>query len=487
MWAREKKHVWDGSKTVVKTVIFGIGIIGKEMVSKLIEIGKAPDYLVDNNPNLWNTEYKGIPIVSVEEIKQVGPVQIIIACKKYEEIKSQLLREGIPQEDILECYTKEGFQEQVKKRYVVKKRKEHPILFDLQHGLVLGGVEAWVFQITKEFQKKGIPIKYLTTNLNPPVVSVGETTVMMFDYQKEQIQRNQIRECVWEIIKELPCTVVCNFPFQIFEAACMVKEMYPELVNLVGVIHSDDEIYYNAYQKNEEKLDRIFVISSKIEETILERGVAKQKVCQMQWMVSCKETLERKYSKQGEALRIGYAGRITTELKRVDRLILLAISLKKKGILFVIELAGIGPYQEQLQTEIKEKGLEEEIKWAGYLSREKIPEFWERQDIMVSCSDREGHSISQEEAMASGAVPVVFDTSGARDNVEDGYHGYVLPVGDMAAMAEKIEVLYQNRELLEKMGHRSYCAIKEKEKQTDTMQVWEGVLLKRKESIGEEK
>ena len=92
MWAREKKHVWDGSKTVVKTVIFGIGIIGKEMVSKLIEIGKAPDYLVDNNPNLWNTEYKGIPIVSVEEIKQVGPVQIIIACKKYEEIKSQLLR-----------------------------------------------------------------------------------------------------------------------------------------------------------------------------------------------------------------------------------------------------------------------------------------------------------------------------------------------------------------------------------------------------------
>ena len=81
MWLEEKQESL-GSKKVVKTVIFGIGIIGKEMIAKLIEIGKAPDYLADNNPDLWNTEYKGIPIVSVEEIKQVGPVEIIIACKK---------------------------------------------------------------------------------------------------------------------------------------------------------------------------------------------------------------------------------------------------------------------------------------------------------------------------------------------------------------------------------------------------------------------
>lgn len=469
---------------MVKRVLFGVGTIGKEIIPIWIKMGIPLDYLADNNSDLWNTSYKGIPILSLEQIKKLDSVEIVITCKKYEEVINQLIREGIPRECIFECYTKKGFQEQVKKNYVIKKKKENGILFDLQNGLVLGGVESWVFQMAKEFQEKGFFIKYLTTNINPPMVPVKGIDTTIFDYQEIKGDVERIWNGVAEMVMYLPCIVVCNFPFQMFEAACMAKEMYPELVKVIAVIHSDDRVYYDVYEKNKKNIDEVLVVSSKIEDTILEKGFCREKVHKIQWNIPCKEKLERSYSKKGELLRLGYAGRITTELKRVDRFLLLAKSLQKRGIPFVIELAGIGPYEEQLQREINKQQLEEVIKLVGYLPRERIPEFWERQDIMVSCSDIEGHSISQEEAMASGAVPVVFDTSGARDDVIDGYHGYVLPVGEVHAMADKIEILYQDRDLLEKMGNRSYLSMKEKKKQSNMMQLWEE-LLAAKEVMGE--
>ncbi len=461
-----------------KNVIFGVGTIGKEIISIWRKMRFPLDYLADNNPNLWNTNYKGIAILSLEQIKKLGSVKIVIACKKYEEVKSQLIKEGIPDECIFECYTKEGLQEQVKKNYMVKRQKEYPILFDLENGLVLGGVELWVFQMAKEFQEKGFAIKYLTTNINPPMISTDQIDAIVLDYKEEKGYREKLWGCVAEIIEYLPCTMVCNFPFQILEAACIVKEMYPELIKVVAVVHSDDLVYYNAYEKNKKSIDEVLVVSTKIEDTILERGFCKNKVHRIQWKVSCKEKLKRFYLKEGEPLRIGYAGRITIDQKRVDRFVPLALFLKEKKISFFIELAGAGNYEKELREEIKKKGLEEVIKMVGYIPREKITEFWERQDIMVSCSDIEGHSISQEEAMASGTVPVIFDTSGARDNVEDGYHGYILPIGDIHGMADKIEKLYQDRDLLEQMGKRSYLSIKEKKNQPDSIALWEQWLFK---------
>lgn len=461
-----------------KKIIFGVGKIGKWIVSAWLKIGMPLDYLADNNPDLWNTSYKGISIVSLEQIKKLDAVEIMVACKKYKEIREQLIKEGISDKCIFECYTMEGFQEQIKKIYEIKKTKEQRILFDLENGLVLGGVEFWVFQMAKRIQENGVSVKYLTTNVNPSTVSADQIDMVMLDYQEKKGYRERIWDCIVEIIKYLPCTIVCNFPFQILEAACIVKEMYPEFIKVVAVVHSDDVVYYNAYEKNKKSIDEVLVVSKKIEDTILERGFCKDKVHKIQWEIPCKEKLERSYLRKGEPIQIGYAGRITTEQKRVDRFIPLALSLKEKKIPFLIELAGVGNYEDELQKEIKKNKLEEVIHLAGYIPREKIPEFWERQDIMVSCSDIEGHSISQEEAMASGAVPVVFDTSGARDNIEDGYHGYILPIGDIDGMADKIESLYQDKELLEKMGNCSYLSIKEKKNQPDVIKEWEQWLWK---------
>ncbi len=97
---------------------------------------------------------------------------------------------------------------------------------------------------------------------------------------------------------------------------------------------------------------------------------------------------------------------------------------------------------------------------------------------MLSCSDIEGHSISQSEAMSAGAVPIITDVSGARDDVTEGYNGFIVGVGELEKMADKICFLYNNRKELEKMGIYAYESVYKKQEELKQMNFWETLLIK---------
>ena len=97
---------------------------------------------------------------------------------------------------------------------------------------------------------------------------------------------------------------------------------------------------------------------------------------------------------------------------------------------------------------------------------------------MVSCSEWEGHSISQSEAMAEGAVPVITDVSGARDDVTDGYNGYVVDVGDIDALADRIQKLYLDRTKLKQMSIRAHDTICKRQKDMDQTVFWDDLIGK---------
>ena len=112
------------------------------------------------------------------------------------------------------------------------------------------------------------------------------------------------------------------------------------------------------------------------------------------------------------------------------------------------------------------------------MERKNIRDFWSRQDIMVSCSEWEGHSISQSEAMAEGAVPVITDVSGARDDVADGGNGYVVEVGNIEAIACRIQELYYDRNKLKEMGTCAHNTIYERQKDNDQAEFWDQLIKK---------
>lgn len=80
------------------------------------------------------------------------------------------------------------------------------------------------------------------------------------------------------------------------------------------------------------------------------------------------------------------------------------------------------------------------------------------------------------EAMMNGAVPVVTDTSGVREDIEDGVNGFIVPVGDHTAMAGKTDYLANHRELLERYGERSHEIMRKKGSMDAHIEFWKKVL-----------
>ena len=79
---------------------------------------------------------------------------------------------------------------------------------------------------------------------------------------------------------------------------------------------------------------------------------------------------------------------------------------------------------------------------------------------MVFASLTEGFGRVTLEAMASG-IPVVT-TENARGIVEDGKTGFVVPIRDAEAIAEKIQYLYDHRDILKEMGKEARKAVENK-------------------------
>lgn len=167
---------------------------------------------------------------------------------------------------------------------------------------------------------------------------------------------------------------------------------------------------------------------------------------------------------------------MTRYIKRLDLVVDVAESLKNRGIHFKMEIAGIGTYEDTLRREISCRGLSGQVEMKGLVDNKNIRRFWSQQDIYLSCSDREGHSISQSEAMAMGAVPIVTDVSGAEDDVKTGYNGYIVPLQDVDKIVSHIEYLYQNRELLQIMGSRSHDFIWKQSRGVDEKVYWKDLL-----------
>ena len=87
--------------------------------------------------------------------------------------------------------------------------------------------------------------------------------------------------------------------------------------------------------------------------------------------------------------------------------------------------------------------------------REDVPAVLSASDIVVLVSKREGLPRALLEGMAAGKPLVATDVRGNRDLVEDGVNGFLVPLGDVRALAFALEQLIGSKELREKMGRES--------------------------------
>lgn len=108
----------------------------------------------------------------------------------------------------------------------------------------------------------------------------------------------------------------------------------------------------------------------------------------------------------------------------------------------------------KIQAELGAQSGQLTVTALGILPHEQLVSAYHVADVLVSSSKHESFGKVLVEANAAGIPVVATETTGAKEIVQPGVNGYLVPIGDGAGLAEKILHLLATPDLARVMGER---------------------------------
>ena len=116
---------------------------------------------------------------------------------------------------------------------------------------------------------------------------------------------------------------------------------------------------------------------------------------------------------------------------------------------------GEGSERAGLESAVARRGWRG-VRFAGFQNQTKLPDYYAACDVLVLPSEREPWGLVVNEAMNAGKAVIVSDQVGAAaDLVEDGRNGYVVPVGNVDVLADRLRRITSDPPLAKSMGAKS--------------------------------
>ncbi len=480
---------------IQKLILYGAGRRCERLCRMLRKTDVEPAALVDSSPKKWGEEVEGYRISAPKVLEEYRDFYFCITPEDggtADEIRRELqsIYHFRPENEIdyqramLQIYvrTYAGSPLICQTGKETDGAEEESMLFDCYNGLVLGGVEAWTMDLCQALIKDGRRNIFIISDKGTYTIpAMLENCILSADIDhRERFLESTIHSLIDVIMKKMPCKVVTCITDEVMLAAYIVKSYYPDKVEIISVLHNSNEGVYREYMAFRDCPDLHIGVSRDIQNDLIERGICPEKTASMTCPFFCEQNLRRSYSEeQSMPVRIGFAGRLEYYQKRMDLMLKLIAELAEKKVDFMMEFAGAGSAQGEMENFVLNNHLDEKVRFLGRIERTEIPDFWKRQDICINMADFEGRSISIIEAMGNGAVPVVTQTSGVREDIVNGFNGYVVPIGDYHAAAECIGHLAGCRERLCEMGRLAHDAVYPKSRMEPHLAFWKKVLYDR--------
>jgi len=133
----------------------------------------------------------------------------------------------------------------------------------------------------------------------------------------------------------------------------------------------------------------------------------------------------------------------------------------RKGIHYLLEsfkmaalrdarLVLAGPVDEQFRPVLRKfEGLFEAV---GRVPHSQVHLWYQQADVFVIPSLADSYCLAALEAMSTGLPAIVSANTGCSEMLADGRDGYVVPIRNAAAVAEKLAFLHENRDTCAAMG-----------------------------------
>ncbi len=122
--------------------------------------------------------------------------------------------------------------------------------------------------------------------------------------------------------------------------------------------------------------------------------------------------------------------------------------LKHNNLKFRLTFAAGGPLQGKIEAQAGRLGMQNEIRFLGGYTNEKLPALLQEHDVYVSASFWDGTSVSLLEAMSSGLFPIVSRIPANQSWVADGKTALLFDCGDPRQLAAQIQVAMATPELV---------------------------------------
>jgi glycosyltransferase involved in cell wall biosynthesis len=117
-----------------------------------------------------------------------------------------------------------------------------------------------------------------------------------------------------------------------------------------------------------------------------------------------------------------------------------------------LEIAGAGDFRPELERLAASLDLGERVRFLGRIPEDEKLALLRRSWGLVFASPKEGWGITNLEAAACGTPVVASNSPGIRESVRHGETGFLVPHGDVAAMAAAMRRLATTPALVDSLG-----------------------------------
>ena len=115
----------------------------------------------------------------------------------------------------------------------------------------------------------------------------------------------------------------------------------------------------------------------------------------------------------------------------------------------------------RLQRLAAELGVRDQVRFVGRRGRVQLKYYYSAADLFVTTPWYEPFGITPLEAMACGTPVVAANVGGLKFSVRDGETGYLVPPGDVDALAERFRLMYSSPALMRMFGQQAIQRVNE--------------------------
>jgi glycosyltransferase involved in cell wall biosynthesis len=147
--------------------------------------------------------------------------------------------------------------------------------------------------------------------------------------------------------------------------------------------------------------------------------------------------------------RFAYLGRLK-RYKQIDLILRAFAQLSHPSA--ALDIAGTGDDRARLQELARSLDLGDRVRFLGFVSEPGKLALLRGAWAVVFTSPKEGWGITNLEAAACGTPVIASDSPGLRDSVRHGETGFLVPHGDVNALATAMRAIADSPELVSKLG-----------------------------------